>query len=57
MAWSLFAGIALAGWIGTLFIRGSGLESSDWVGQEDEDTDDDQSDEEAATEATEENAP
>ncbi len=50
LAWGLFAGIALAGWIGTLFIRGSGLESSDWVGQDEEDTDDDQSDEEAAAE-------
>ncbi|KAH8886325.1 MFS general substrate transporter [Thozetella sp. PMI_491] len=34
LAWGLFAGIALVGWVGTLSIRGAGLESSDWVGQD-----------------------
>ncbi|KAB5517388.1 major facilitator superfamily transporter [Coniochaeta sp. 2T2.1] len=38
LAWGLFAGIALAGWVGTLFIRGHGLESDDWEG-DDEETD------------------
>lgn len=36
VAWGLFAGIALVGWLGTLAIRGEGLESADWVGEEEE---------------------
>lgn len=53
LAWGLFAGIALMGWFGTLMIRGRGLESADWVG-DDNDTGDDESeaaDEEEAGEA------
>lgn len=46
LAWGLFAGVALAGWAGTLFIRGkgAGLESADWVG---EDSEEEAGDEEA----------
>lgn len=29
LAWGLFAGISLAGWLGTFAIRGQGLESTD----------------------------
>ena len=29
LAWGLFAGIALAGWLGTYAIHGEGLESTD----------------------------
>lgn len=36
LAWGLFSGIALAGWLGAFLIRGSDLESEDWVGQDDE---------------------
>lgn len=38
LAWGMFAGVALAGWVGTLFIRGegAGLESADWMGENDE---------------------
>jgi hypothetical protein len=36
LAWGLFAGIALAGWVGTLSIRGKGLESGDWIGEEEQ---------------------
>ncbi|KAK0654760.1 major facilitator superfamily domain-containing protein [Cercophora newfieldiana] len=32
LAWGLFAGISLMGWVGTLMIRGRGLESADWKG-------------------------
>lgn len=39
LAWGLFAGIALAGWFGTWFIRGHGLESDDWEGDDGETTD------------------
>jgi hypothetical protein len=35
LAWGLFAGIALAGWFGAFFIRGSDLESEDWIGDDD----------------------
>ncbi|KAK3367427.1 major facilitator superfamily domain-containing protein [Lasiosphaeria ovina] len=40
LAWGSFAGIALIGWMGTLLIRGGGLESADWMGN-DEDSDGD----------------
>jgi hypothetical protein len=39
LAWGLFAGIALAGWVGTMFIRGRGLESGDWEGEDGQETD------------------
>jgi hypothetical protein len=29
----------LAGWVGTWFIRGRGLESDDWEGDDDQETD------------------
>lgn len=35
-AWSLFGGLALLGCIGSIFIRGDGLESDDWYNGEDE---------------------
>jgi hypothetical protein len=34
LAWSLFGGLALLGAVGSLFIRGEGLESDDWEGAE-----------------------
>ncbi|KAM0473586.1 hypothetical protein ACHAPX_007991 [Trichoderma viride] len=37
LAWSLFGGLAFLGCIGSLFIRGNGLESDDWYDSEDED--------------------
>jgi hypothetical protein len=39
LAWGVFGGVTLMGWLGSLFIRGDGLESADWVGEEDEDED------------------
>ncbi|KAJ9131610.1 MFS general substrate transporter [Pleurostoma richardsiae] len=36
LAWGLFGGISLLGWLGTLAIRGDGLESADWVGDDDD---------------------
>ncbi|KAI8674369.1 hypothetical protein NCS55_00760800 [Fusarium keratoplasticum] len=38
LAWSLFGGLAICGWIASLFIHGAGLESDDWVGSEDAST-------------------
>ncbi|TQN72320.1 putative membrane protein [Colletotrichum shisoi] len=35
LAWGVFGGIALLGWLGSLAIRNRGLESDDWVGEED----------------------
>ncbi|KAL0937133.1 major facilitator superfamily transporter [Colletotrichum truncatum] len=35
LAWGIFGGIALLGWVGSLAIRNRGLESDDWVGEED----------------------
>ncbi|TDZ20159.1 putative membrane protein [Colletotrichum orbiculare MAFF 240422] len=35
LAWGTFGGIALLGWVGSLAIRNRGLESDDWVGEED----------------------
>lgn len=32
LAWCLFGGLCLAGWVLALFIRGDNLESDDWVG-------------------------
>jgi hypothetical protein len=41
LAWGLFGGVALVGWVVSLGIRGGGgLESSDWVGQDDEEDED-----------------
>lgn len=36
LAWGLFAGIAFVGWLGTLLIRGHGLESDDFDGSDDD---------------------
>ncbi|KAL2269270.1 hypothetical protein VTJ83DRAFT_1454 [Remersonia thermophila] len=44
LAWGLFAGVALMGWLGSYAIRNSGLESADWG--EDEDTDGSDADDE-----------
>lgn len=30
LAWSVFGGLALVGWLGSMFIRGAGLESDGW---------------------------
>ena len=38
LAWGLFAGVALIGWVGTLLIRGKGLESADWMGNDSEES-------------------
>ncbi|KAM7185605.1 Major facilitator superfamily domain containing protein [Naviculisporaceae sp. PSN 640] len=48
LAWGLFAGVTLAGWAGTLLIdgKGQGLESDDWVGDEEEDEEPDGDEEE-----------
>lgn len=48
LAWGLFAGIALLGWAGTLTIRGSGLESADWMGNDDDDESTESADDETA---------
>jgi hypothetical protein len=45
LAWSIFGGLALVGWLGSLFIHGEHLESDDWVGnEEDEDDEEDRED-------------
>ena len=49
LAWGVFAGIALAGWVGTWFIRGHGLESDDWEGDDGEDSDGGDTDVEAGS--------
>jgi hypothetical protein len=36
LAWSLFGGLAFLGCVGSMFIRGNGLESDDWYDSEDE---------------------
>ncbi|KAK0392948.1 hypothetical protein NLU13_2442 [Sarocladium strictum] len=36
LPWCLFGGLALMGWLGSIFVRGDGLESDDWAGDEDE---------------------
>ncbi|KAI9903444.1 hypothetical protein N3K66_002796 [Trichothecium roseum] len=41
LAWSIFGGLAFMGWLASLFVRGDGLESDDWIGAEDHDGDDD----------------
>ncbi|KAJ4241506.1 hypothetical protein NW757_012205 [Fusarium falciforme] len=38
LAWSLFGGLAICGWVASMFIHGAGLESDDWVGSEDAST-------------------
>ncbi|RSL68628.1 hypothetical protein CEP54_002628 [Fusarium duplospermum] len=38
LAWSLFGGLAICGWVASLFIHGAGLESDDWVGSEEAST-------------------
>lgn len=47
IAWGVFAGISLLGWLGTLMIRGRELESADWQGEEE----DEDIDEEAANDS------
>ncbi|KAL2192762.1 MFS general substrate transporter-like protein [Corynascus similis CBS 632.67] len=37
LAWGLFAGVALFGWLGSFAIRNKGLESADWANDEDSD--------------------
>lgn len=39
LAWTLFGGLALVGWIASMFIRGEGLESDDWQGDDDDNSD------------------
>ncbi|KAH7037203.1 major facilitator superfamily domain-containing protein [Microdochium trichocladiopsis] len=48
LAWGLFAGISLAGWVGTFAIHGAGLESTD-DGFEDSDGENGEGDEERGT--------
>ncbi|KAK7209992.1 hypothetical protein V2G26_017170 [Clonostachys chloroleuca] len=35
LSWTLFGGLALCGWVGSLFIRSESLESDDWTGSSD----------------------
>ncbi|KAK3988402.1 major facilitator superfamily domain-containing protein [Cladorrhinum sp. PSN332] len=35
LAWGVFAGVTLAGWVGSWAIRGRGLESAEWEGDDD----------------------
>lgn len=44
LAWGLFAGVTLLGWLGSWAIHGNGLESADW---DDDDSDEGSGDEEA----------
>lgn len=44
LAWGLFAGIALIGWLATYAIRGHGLESTDDGFEDDEDDEDEDED-------------
>lgn len=46
LAWGVFAGVTLLGWVGSFAIRGSGLESAEWEDSDSDDTDG-SSDEEA----------
>ena len=39
LAWGLFAGVALFGWLGSFAIRNKGLESADWANDEDDSDD------------------
>jgi hypothetical protein len=36
LAWTIFGGLAILGWVLSLFIKGAGLESDDWVGSEEQ---------------------
>ncbi|TWU71922.1 hypothetical protein ED733_002944 [Metarhizium rileyi] len=38
LAWSLFGGLALVGWVVSMFIRGDGLESEDWSDRDETET-------------------
>lgn len=44
LAWGLFAGVALAGWLGTYALHGEGLESTDDGFEDEDDGDGDQDD-------------
>ncbi|KAI9164016.1 Major facilitator superfamily multidrug transporter mfsB [Paramyrothecium foliicola] len=44
LAWCLFGGLALAGWVLALFIRDDSLESDDWIGSHEHDNDEEQQD-------------
>jgi len=35
LAWGIFAGVTLVGWVGSWAIRGDGLESAEWEGEND----------------------
>ena len=37
LAWSIFGGLAILGWVSSLFIRRDGLESDDWEGTHEND--------------------
>ncbi|KAF4965672.1 hypothetical protein FSARC_6567 [Fusarium sarcochroum] len=37
LAWSIFGGLAILGWVSSLFIRRDGLESDDWQGSHEND--------------------
>ncbi|KAF5657456.1 tetracycline resistance (probable transport) [Fusarium heterosporum] len=39
LAWSVFGGLAILGWVLSLFIRRDGLESDDWEGDDENDDD------------------
>ncbi|CEI63747.1 hypothetical protein FVEN_g6867 [Fusarium venenatum] len=39
LAWSIFGGLAILGWVSSLFIRRDGLESDDWQGSDEQSAD------------------
>ncbi|KAJ4016252.1 hypothetical protein NW752_003374 [Fusarium irregulare] len=42
IAWSVFGGLAILGWVSSLFIRRDGLESDDWQGSDDNSSEQDE---------------
>jgi len=46
LAWGLFAGIALLGWVASFIIRSKGLESGEWASDEGSDDEADTSEDE-----------
>ncbi|KAI3393944.1 hypothetical protein diail_3468 [Diaporthe ilicicola] len=52
LAWGVFGGIALIGWVWTMFIRGGKLESDDFIGEDGgEDSDDERHDDHSGRES------
>ncbi len=51
LAWGLFAGITVAGWLASFAIHSKGLESAEWLNQDDSDDPDGPGDEEQQIDA------